>query len=146
MSHSSEARSWSHPSLPMSYQHLIDVTNLAHRIQLLKQSQQQQQQTSGSLRDILKPEIVGPILRNKEVRDRLLVHLPEEHRETADLEELIQTPQFKSQLERFSEALQSGQMDLGQFGLKSETNSPIADLRTFLKAIQDQVKEKEGYV
>jgi hypothetical protein len=106
--------------------------------------QQQQQQTSGSLRDILKPEIVGPILRNKEVRDRLLVHLPEEHRETADLEELIQTPQFKSQLERFSEALQTGQMDLGQFGLKAETNSPIADLRTFLKAIQEQVKEKES--
>ena len=105
---------------------------------------QQQQQTGGSLRDILKPEIVGPILRNKEVRDRLLVHLPEEHRETADLEELVQTPQFKSQLERFSEALQSGQMDLGQFGLKAETNSPIADLRTFLKAIQEQVKEKES--
>ena len=80
---------------------------------------QQQQQTGGSLRDILKPEIVGPILRNKEVRDRLLVHLPEEHRETADLEELVQTPQFKSQLERFSEALQSGQMDLGQFGFGS---------------------------
>jgi hypothetical protein len=108
------------------------------------QQQQQQQQNGGSLRDVLKPEIVGPILRNKEVRDRLLVHLPEEHRETADLEELIQTPQFRSQLERFSEALQTGQMDLGQFGLKAETNSPIADLRTFLKAIQEQVKEKES--
>jgi len=47
-------------------------------------------------------------------------------------------------LERFSEALQTGQMDLGQFGLKAETNSPIADLRTFLKAIQEQVKEKES--
>ena len=69
--------------------------------------------------------------------------MPEEHRETADLEELIQTPQFRSQLERFSEALQTGQMDLGQFGLKAETNSPIADLRTVLKAIQEQVKEKE---
>lgn len=110
----------------------------------LQQQQQQQQQNGGSLRDVLKPEIVGPILRNKEVRDRLLVHLPEEHRETADLEELIQTPQFRSQLERFSEALQTGQMDLGQFGLKAETNSPIADLRTFLKAIQEQVKEKES--
>ena len=97
----------------------------------------------GSLKDVLKPEIVGPILRNKEVRDRLLEHLPEEHRESADLEELIQTPQFKSQLERFSDALKSGQMDLSQFGLKAETNSPIADLRTFLKAIQDQVQEKE---
>jgi len=104
-----------------------------------------QQQQQGSLKDILKPEIVGPILRNKEVRDRLLEHLPEEHRETADLEDLIRTPQFSSQLERFSEALRSGQMDLSQFGLKSDLNSsPIADLRTFLKAIQDQVKENEN--
>ena len=42
--------------------------------------------------------------------------------------------------ERFSHALQSGQMDLAQFGLSSGTGFGVAD---FLQAIQSQV-EAEG--
>ena len=71
-------------------------------------------------------------------------HLPEEHRSTQDLEELVRTPQFQNQLERFSHALQSGQMDLAQFGLSPGTGFSVAE---FLQAIQAQVasnEDKEG--
>ena len=68
-------------------------------------------------------------------------YLPEEHRETQDLEELIRTPQFRSQLETFSQALQSGEMDMAQFGLKQ---NGVANLETFLKAIQAEVDESSG--
>jgi 26S proteasome regulatory subunit N13 len=93
------------------------------------------------LSDILTPESVGPLLRSDDVRSRLLEHLPEEHRSTQDLEELVRTPQFQSQLERFSHALQSGQMDLAQFGLSPGTGFSVAE---FLQAIQTQVTSEEG--
>lgn len=92
------------------------------------------------LPDILTPELVGPLLRDEQIRGRLLEYLPEEHRETQDLEELIRTPQFRSQLESFSQALQSGEMDLAQFGLKQ---SGAADLENFLSAIQAEVAPQE---
>jgi hypothetical protein len=91
------------------------------------------------LPDILTPELVGPLLRDEQIRGRLLEYLPEEHRETQDLEELIRTPQFRSQLEMFSHALQSGEMDMAQFGLKQ---TGVADLETFLNAIQDEVTSR----
>jgi 6-phosphogluconate dehydrogenase len=89
----------------------------------------------------LTPELVGPLLRDEQIRGRLLEYLPEEHRETQDLEELIRTPQFRSQLETFSQALQSGEMDMAQFGLKQ---NGVASLETFLKAIQAEVDESSG--
>lgn len=99
------------------------------------------------LPEILTPELVGPLLRDDAIRGRLLEYLPEEHRETQDLEDLIRTPQFRSQLESFSHALQSGEMDLAQFGLKQ---AGVADLESFLNAIQaevgasDDAQQQEG--
>ena len=92
------------------------------------------------LPDILTPELVGPLLRDEQIRGRLLQYLPEEHRETQDLEELIRTPQFRSQLETFSQALQSGEMDMAQFGLGQ---TGVADLEKFLKALQAEVDESQ---
>ena len=93
------------------------------------------------LSDVLTPDAVGELLRSEDVRQRLMEHLPEEHRSTQDLEELLRTPQFQSQLERFSHALQSGQMDLAQFGLSPGAGFSVAE---FLSAIQKQVEETEG--
>lgn len=90
------------------------------------------------LSDILTPNSIAPLLRSDDVRSRLLQHLPEEHRSTQDLEELIRTPQFQNQLERFSHALQSGQMDMAQFGLSPGTGFSVAE---FLQAIQSHVAE-----
>ena len=92
------------------------------------------------LNDVLTPETVGPLLRDESFRERLLEFLPEEHREKENLEELLRTPQFQSQLERFSAALQSGQMDLAQFGLNPGTVPTVAE---FLSAIQAKAAKKE---
>ena len=72
--------------------------------------------------------------------------MPEEHRETADLEELIQTPQFRSQLERFSEALQTGQMDLGPVWIESGDKLADCRLAHVLKGYSraSEKKESEG--
>ena len=93
------------------------------------------------LSDVLTPDAVGPLLRSEDVRARLLEHLPEEHRGTQDLEELLRTPQFQNQLERFSAALQSGQMDLAQFGLSPGSGFSVAE---FLSAIQQQVESEDA--
>ena len=101
----------------------------------------QRRSAGPGLSDVLTPDTVGEMLRDGDVRQRLMEHLPEEHRSTQDLEELLRTPQFQSQLERFSHALQSGQMDLAQFGLNPGAGFSIAD---FLTAIKKQVEEKES--
>lgn len=41
-----------------------------------------------------------------------------------DIEELISSPQFQSQLERFSMLIASGEFDLSQFDLKEPPASP----------------------
>jgi hypothetical protein len=98
---------------------------------------QQRAPAGPALSDIFTPESIGPLLRNADVRQRLLEHLPPQHAATQDLEQLMHTPQFKAQLERFSHALQSGQMDLAQFGLSPGTGFSIAE---FLRAIQAQAQ------
>ena len=91
------------------------------------------------LNEVLTPETVGPLLRDDAVRARLAEFLPDAHRGSENLESLLRTPQFQSQLERFSAALQSGQMDLAQFGLSPGTGFSVAE---FLAAIQTKADEK----
>lgn len=93
------------------------------------------------LSDILTAENVGEMLRNDDVHARLAEHLPDEHKSSQDLEELLRTPQFQNQLERFSAALQSGQMDLSQFGLDPGTGFSVVD---FLTAIKNEVEKSDG--
>ena len=94
------------------------------------------------LHEVLTPETVGPLLRDESVRARLLEFLPDAHRASGseNLEALLRTPQFQSQLERFSAALQSGQIDLAQFGLPPGTGFGVAE---FLAAIQAEADEKK---
>ena len=47
---------------------------------------------------------------------------PEEHRTQEALEALVVSAQFRSQLDVFGAALQSGQLDLAQFGLQAEVH------------------------
>jgi 26S proteasome regulatory subunit N13 len=91
------------------------------------------------LNEVLTPETVGPLLRDDDVRARLAEFLPDAHRGSENLDSLLRTPQFQSQLERFSAALQSGQMDLAQFGLSPGTGFSVAE---FLDAIQKKADEK----
>ena len=49
--------------------------------------------------------------------------------------ELVSTPQFRHQLEQFSQALMTGQLDTSQFGLPPGGGFGVLD---FLKSIQQQ--------
>lgn len=70
-----------------------------------------------------------------QVVSRLAPYLPEEHRSPESLRDLARSPQFQQQLHTFSTALQTGQLDLAQFGLQARGFS-VAD---FLAAIQELV-------
>lgn len=51
---------------------------------------------------------------------RLGAFLPEAHRNRQALADLAHSPQFQQQLATFGMALQTGQLDMAQFGLRSE--------------------------
>lgn len=88
--------------------------------------------TGPSLSEVLKPDTIIPLLRNKEIQERLAEYLPEEHRHEQAILELASSPQFQQQLETFSEALQSGQLNLNAFGIPHNALT-VAD---FLKSIE----------
>lgn len=90
--------------------------------------------SNASLSDVLTPEVLLPVLASEGVQERLAPFLPEAHRNSSALAELISSPQFSSQLQSFSRALQSGQIDLQQFGLRAAGGASIAD---FLQEIQN---------
>ncbi|EFJ46263.1 adhesion molecule [Volvox carteri f. nagariensis] len=91
-----------------------------------------------SLAEVLRPETILPVLRDPAVLEVLGPHLPEEHRTPEALVALAHSPQFQQQLGSFSTALQTGQLDLSQFGLRA-TGYSVAD---FLSAIQDLVNRE----
>ncbi|KAK9825385.1 hypothetical protein WJX81_007548 [Elliptochloris bilobata] len=91
-----------------------------------------------SINEVLRSELLLPLLREADVLPRLAPHLPEEHRTQEALEALVVSAQFRSQLDTFGGALQSGQLDLGQFGLQAEGYSVVA----FLESIQRQVERE----
>ena len=66
-----------------------------------------------------RPDALLPLLDNPEVQEQVRPYLPEEHRGAEDITRLATSPQFREQLEVFSRALQSGQLDLQQFGLEA---------------------------
>lgn len=109
-----------------------------------RQQQQQQMRDMAvapgpGLQEVLKPEVLGPLLQDPEVLERLSAYLPEEQRSRGALLELAHSPQFAQQLATFSGALQTGQLDLAQFGLQAQ-GFTVAD---FLRAIQDLVDREQ---
>ena len=93
-----------------------------------------------SLAEVLKPETIVPLLRNRDIQERLAEYLPQEHRHEEAILELASSPQFQQQLETFSEALQSGQLNLNAFGIPHSALT-VAD---FLKSIQTMSSAEEG--
>lgn len=85
-----------------------------------------------SLAELLTPDVILPAMSAEGVLDRLAQYLPEAHRTRSALADLVNSPQFKGQLETLTRALSSGQMDLGQFGLTNAAGFSVGD---FLQAI-----------
>ena len=96
------------------------------------------------LSDVLTPEVLLSALVAPEVQQRLAPYLPEEQRTPDSLRDLVRSPQFSAQLRAFSRALQTGAIDVRQFGLThGGTALNVAD---FLAAIQSaaQAEEEKG--
>jgi hypothetical protein len=93
------------------------------------------------LSDVLTPEVLLSALVSPEVQQRLAPYLPEEQRTPDSLRDLVRSPQFSSQLRAFSRALQTGALDVRQFGLThGGTALNVAD---FLAAIQSAAQAEE---
>lgn len=93
------------------------------------------------LSEVLTPEVLLSALGSEGVQARLAEYLPVEHRNASALRELVTSPQFSAQLQSFSRALQSGQVDLAQFGLAPGASFSVAD---FLLAIQSAAQQAPG--
>ncbi|KAG6556332.1 hypothetical protein Mapa_002275 [Marchantia paleacea] len=92
--------------------------------------------TGPSFSDILKPDVVIPLLDRSHLEDRLGPYLPEGVKTPEAIAELMQSPQFQQQLDMFTDVLRSGQLDWAQFGIDpSNYNFTVS---SFLEAIQDQ--------
>jgi len=96
-----------------------------------------------SLSDVLKPETIVPLLRNKEIQERLAEYLPEEHRHESAVLELASSPQFQQQLETFSQALQSGQLNLNAFGIPHDALT-VADFLRSIETMSAQESANHG--
>mmetsp|Transcript_42247 Transcript_42247/g.100221 ORF Transcript_42247/g.100221 Transcript_42247/m.100221 type:complete len:314 (-) Transcript_42247:181-1122(-) len=93
-----------------------------------------------SLAEVLTPETIAPLLGDDAALQRLAEHLPEAHRTREGLIGTAYSPQFQQQLAAFSHALQTGELDLAQFGLDAR-GFTVAD---FLESIQDSVEKERA--
>jgi len=99
----------------------------------------------------LTPEIMIPILANKDVQERLIPFLPEGEtlpKTEAELRATVQSPQFNQAMNSFSAALASGQLGplMNQFNLGEDVVNAAAqgDVEAFVKAMQASLNKKEG--
>ncbi|XP_077222480.1 26S proteasome regulatory subunit RPN13-like [Tasmannia lanceolata] len=94
------------------------------------------------LGDILKPDLVLPLIETLPLEQRLTSYLPEGPWTTHDFMELLQSPPFRQQVEAFTYVLRSGQIDLTQFGIDpSKYNFTVL---SFLEALEDSVAKSSA--
>ncbi|XP_010263390.1 PREDICTED: 26S proteasome regulatory subunit RPN13 [Nelumbo nucifera] len=89
------------------------------------------------LGDILKPELILPLIETLPLEQRLASYLPEGQWTPEDLIELLQSPPFRQQVEAFTYVLRTGQIDLSQFGI--DPSKYKFTVLSFLEALDDTV-------
>lgn len=89
------------------------------------------------LGDILKPDLVSPLIDTLPIEQRLASYLPEGSQSRADIIELLQSPPFRQQLDTFTHVLRTGQIDLSQFGV--DPSKFRFTVVSFLEALEDSV-------
>ncbi|KAF3551089.1 hypothetical protein DY000_02002750 [Brassica cretica] len=94
------------------------------------------------LGDILKPELIMPLLEMLPVQERLSSHLPEGHCRAEDILELLQSPPFRQQVDAFTYVLRTGQIDLTQFGI--DPSKYKFTVISFLEALEDSVSSQSN--
>ncbi|KAK4798776.1 hypothetical protein SAY86_031102 [Trapa natans] len=89
------------------------------------------------LGDLLKPELIMPLMETLPLEQSLAPYLPEGQWTPEEILELLQSPPFRQQVESFTYVLRTGQIDLSQFGI-DPTKYKFTVL-SFLEALEDSV-------
>ncbi|MED6157626.1 regulatory particle non-ATPase [Stylosanthes scabra] len=91
------------------------------------------------LGDILKPDLIMPLMDTIPLEQRLAPYLPEGKWSPEDILELLQSPPFRQQVDSFTYVLKTGQIDLTQFGINPSKYK--FTVLSFLEALEDSVSE-----
>ncbi|EOY32193.1 Regulatory particle non-ATPase 13 [Theobroma cacao] len=91
------------------------------------------------LGDILKPDLIMPLIETLPLEERLASYLPEGQWTPEDLLELLQSPPFRQQVDSFTYVLRTGQIDLSQFGI--DPSKYKFTVLSFLEALEDSVSK-----
>ncbi|KAF9614519.1 hypothetical protein IFM89_018989 [Coptis chinensis] len=89
------------------------------------------------LGDILKPDLILPLIETLHLEQQLASYLPEGQWTPEDLLELLQSPPFRQQVEAFTYVLRTGEVDLSQFGI--DPSKYKLSVLSFLEALDDSV-------
>ncbi|KAK1323748.1 hypothetical protein QJS10_CPA02g01599 [Acorus calamus] len=87
--------------------------------------------------DILKPELIMPLMEELPIKQRLAPFLPEGQWTPKDIIELLQSPPFHQQVEAFTHVLRTGEIDLSQFEI--DPSKFKLTVLSFLEALEDSV-------
>ncbi|CAJ1937176.1 unnamed protein product [Sphenostylis stenocarpa] len=91
------------------------------------------------LGDILKPDLIMPLMETLPLEQRLAPYLPEGKSSPEEILELLQSPPFRQQVESFTYVLRTGQIDLSQFGI--DPSKYKFTVLSFLEALEDSVSK-----
>ncbi|KAK9269757.1 hypothetical protein L1049_001535 [Liquidambar formosana] len=91
------------------------------------------------LGDILKPDLILPLIGTLPLEEHLASYLPEGQWTPEEFIELLQSPPFRQQLDSFTYVLRTGQIDLTQFGI--DPSKYKFTVMSFLEALEDTVSK-----
>ncbi|XP_057980408.1 26S proteasome regulatory subunit RPN13 isoform X8 [Malania oleifera] len=92
------------------------------------------------LGDILKPDLILPLIETLPLEQCLASYLPEGQWTPEDLIDLLQSPPFRQQVDSFTYVLRTGQIDLSQFGIDPNKCTVLS----FLEALEDSVSSNSA--
>lgn len=93
------------------------------------------------LGDLLKPDLILPLMETLSLEQRLAPYLPEGTWSPEEISELLQSPPFRQQVDSFTYVLRTGQIDLSQFGI--DPSKYKFTVLSFLEALEDSVSKSE---
>ncbi|XVF69835.1 hypothetical protein PTKIN_Ptkin11bG0112800 [Pterospermum kingtungense] len=91
------------------------------------------------LDDILKPDLIMPLIETLSLEEQLASYLPEGQRTPEDMLELLQSAPFRQQVDSFTYVLRTGQINLSQFGI--DPSKFKFTVLSFLEALEDSVSK-----
>ncbi|CAM8887066.1 unnamed protein product [Rhodiola kirilowii] len=94
-----------------------------------------------SLGDLLRPELILPLIDSLPLNERLASYLPEGDCSPEEFIEVLQSPPFRQQVDSFTYVLKTGQVDLTQFGI--DPSKYKFTILSFLEALEDSVSETQ---